>query len=519
MSSPSTVPPPSLSPVVTQQAVAASPISEIPIDILLAIFETLVLAWDAVQIMPILLSRVCTRWRDCVVNSPTLWSTIRTYEVLDLTTVSFDHEIKRVKTFLMRSKGCLLTIDIAIYSYLRHEGEENAYADSLPEFHARLHELSQALRIHAHRIKSLMLVVDEYQSTASILSSLKDVAMPMLAHWDVLSIYDQSWGVDDEDLEDEEVHAHSVLLHPSNEHCVSLYPNLRSVSLHAVPHHWSRFSPSNLVMLEIKMIPLKWRPSAPALMRILRANAHSLERLMLSVALPPDAYDAEVIPLPNLELIEFGFTHTSEVISLINAIEVPNLRVLMICDSRREYLHPTDRWKDSDFDAGITDLFAVIASRFPLSQLTEMKLRHIALCPMPSPTPELLTDRMDIAIDFFCRLENLNFLAIYDSDFVTLDALNRVKRRVQAHPPKFPVPKLTFLQITDTRYKILQHFLWQRLGGSKVYKPLDSLVITMPSHWYQTSKWDTMNTKRLAQEVFPLISWLSPDEEQQLAAT
>ena len=500
---------------------AASPISDIPLDILLAIFETLVLAWDAAQAMPILLARVCTRWRDCVVNSPTLWSTIRTYEVLDLMTVSLDHEIKRVKAFLVRSKDCPLIIDIAIYSYLRHEGEDNEYADNLPDLHARLQDLSQALGKHAHRIKHLTLVVDEYQCSASILSGLKGVAMPMLAHWDVLNVYDESWTYDEQDLEDEAVHAHPVLLHPremSTDQPVSLYPNLQSVSLHAIRHDWPLFSPNNLTFLEIKMLPDKWRPSALALADILRTNAHSLERLMLSMALPTTPYDDEVITLQNLELIELGYTHTSEAISFINAIEAPNLQSLILCDSRREYLHPIDRWNDPAFDAGITDLFPVIVGRLPLSQLTDMTLRHIALCLTRSPSAEILNNRMEMAIDFFCRLENLNFLAVSGSDFVTLAALNHIQIRDEDQLPKFPVPKLAFLQITDTRYKILQHFLLQRLGGPKDYKPLGSLTITMPSNWYETSSWATMNTTRLAEEVFPLISRLSDDEERQLAA-
>ncbi|KAG6896230.1 hypothetical protein C0992_009625 [Termitomyces sp. T32_za158] len=497
-----------------------SPISEIPTDVLFAIFETVIMAWDAVHMMPAILCRVCTRWRDCVGKSPTLWSTIRAYEVLDLTTVLLEHEIRRVKTFLRRSQECPLTIDIAIYSYIRHEGDDNAWADSLLIFHDKLQELSQALGQHAHRIKSLTLVIDEYQSTTSILSGLTNVAMPMLTHWDVRNIYDQSWDLD-EDLEDEEVNAHSVLLHPPEtpeERWMTMCPNLQFVSLHAVPHHWPRFSPTNLVTLEIRMIQEKWRPSASALERILRTNAHSLERLMLSVALPPSISLGEPIALPNLEWIELGFTHTAEVVTLINAIEVPSLRVLILCDSRREHL-PINLRDNRAFDDGIANLFAVLVSRFPLHQLTDMTLRHIALCPMPCASAEVLSQCMEIAIDFFCRLVNLNFLAISNSDVVTLDALNRVQIRVESQRPKFPVPKLSFLQITDTGYKILQFFLRQRLSDTKVYKPLKALVITMPNSWYQMSKWDTLNVKRLAQEVFPLVSRLTSDAERQLAAT
>lgn len=507
--------------LLVRRPTTASPISEIPVDVLLEIFETLILAWDAVQIMPVLLCSVCTRWRDCVRNSPTLWSTIRTYEVLDLTTVILEHEIKRVKMFLRRSQGCPLTIDIAIYSYLRHEGEDNAWADSLPDFHDKLKELSQALGKHAHRIKSLTLVIDEYQSTTSILSGLKEVSMPMLTHWDVRNLYDENWSFDDENLEDEEVNAHSVLLHPlgtSEEQRMAMYPNLKFVSLHAVPLHWSRFSLNNLVTLEIRMIPEKWRPSASTFGRILRANAHSLERLVLSVALPTGIYLGEPIALPNLEWIELGFTHTAEIIPFINTIEVPILRVLILCDSRREYL-PIGLSNDPAFDNGITDLFAVLVSRFPLRQLTDMTLRHIALCPVPSPSAEVFSSRMDIAIDFLRRLENLNFLTVSNSDVITLEALNRLQVRVEAQQPKHPLPKLTFLQITDTGYKILQDFLQQRLNGPNVYNALVALVITMPNSWYLASRWDTFNTKRLAQEVFPLVSRLSDDAEQQLAVT
>ncbi|KAG6890518.1 hypothetical protein C0995_007717 [Termitomyces sp. Mi166 len=493
--------------------------SNIPTDILLAIFETLTLSWDAVQNIPILLSSVCMRWHDCVVNSPILWSTIRLFGFLDLTTFFFDHEIKRINVFLRRSQDCPLTIDLALYSYLRHEGEDNVYADHLPDFHAKLQDLSHTLGQHAHRIKRLMLVIDEYKSTISILSGLKNVPMPMLTHWDVRNVYDESWNLE-EDLEDEEVDADSGLLHSretSEERWMYLYPNLRSVSLHAIPHHWSRFSPSNLVILEIKMVPAKWRPSASTLARILRTNAHSLEKLMLSVALPSGTYLGEVITLPNLESIELGFTHTSEVIPFINAIKVPNLRVLILSDNRRQDLHPTDRQNDPDFDPGITDLFAVIASRFPLHQLTGITLRHIALCPTPSPSAEVLSNRMDIAVDFFCRLENLNYLTVSDSDLVTLDALNRVQMHVDPQRPKSSVPNLTFLQIMETGYKILQGFLLQRLSSSKVYKTLDTLVITMPNSWYQASKWDTLNTKKLAQEVLPLVSRHSVDAEQLAA--
>ncbi|KAG6884854.1 hypothetical protein C0993_007788 [Termitomyces sp. T159_Od127] len=496
-----------------------SPITDIPVDILLAIFKTLVL--DAVEILPQILCRVCTRWRDCVENSPTLWSTIRAYEVLDLTTVVIEREIKRIKTFLTRSQNCPLTLDIAVFSYLRYERsrQQEAWANSLPDFHGKLRELSQAFGEHAHRIKSLTLVIDDYRSTTNILSGLKDVAMPMLTRWDVTNMFDESWSLDEEDLEDEEVDAHSVLLHPLEtpmEERMAMYPKLQFVSLHAVPQHWSQFSPTNLVTLEIRMVPEKWRPSAFAFECILRTNAHSLERLTLSVSLPSGIYTGEPVTLPNLKWIELGFIHTAEVINFIDAIEVPNLRVLSLCDSRREYLHIDLLSNDPATDTGITDLFAVLVSRFPLRQLTDVTLRHIVLCPMPAPSAEFFSSRMDIAIDFFCRLENLNFLAISNSDIVTLDALNRVQVRVESQRPKFPAPKLSHLQIMHTGHRILQYFLQQRLSSPKVYK---SLVIYMPRIWYDTFKWNTSNLKKLAQEVSLFITWLGHDAVQQLALT
>ncbi|KAG6917269.1 hypothetical protein DXG01_003217 [Tephrocybe rancida] len=505
---------------------APSPLSLLPIDLLLAIFESASLSWDASASILITLSRVCSRWRDCIMKTPTLWATIRVVEIMDTTLSSIERETKRVKAFLKMSRACALVLDFAIYTYFRHEGEENGYADNLPAFLAEVGEISKVIGQHASRIRSLTLLVDEYSTNGSILSGLVGVPMPILERWDVRNTYDEVFGNEDDDIEDEEEDAHSVLLHPlatvPSKQPSSLYPSLQVLSLNSVPLHWSRYAPSALVTLEITMLPDVWRLSASAIGHILQRNAHSLETLTLLGALSSNSSKLQTVVLPNLAFMELGFYHTSELTPFLNGIDVPKLKTFILYDSRRQELHPSDRSEDSMFDAGIVDLFSVIARRLPVAKIWDLTLRHIAFCP-PNTFPSLDVSRYiarggEAALEFFYSLESLKFLLLCGPDQATLDGLNRAKT-FRVSRPRLPTPRMTILHIADTGFHMLKSFLWSRLAYPDAHNKLVALVISMPFSWYHMTQWQTVDTSSLAKEVVSFATKVSSEVEKELMIT
>lgn len=497
-----------------------SPISQLPTDPLLAAFQTAVFASDAYTLLPITLSQVCSRWRDLAINTPTLWRNIVAVNELEASTASVEKTLKRVQAFLTLSRECHLSIEITFLSWSIHQGEsgdENPCVVNLPLFRQRISEISTAIGQHVHRIANFKLTVDEYETTAIVMRGLGSMSMPILKTWYVHNAYEeQAFSHPENEPEyEEEVHAHSLLLRPDTnaDDDSSLYPKLRHVCIRSTPLHWRRFSPRNLVSLELGMLQTTSRPFSAILHKILSANAHSLERLCLHAALRGDEW-AETCALPNLEWLELGFIDSSEPVAFLNAIEAPKLKRLAICDLMRLNYCPCFGLGDA-FDPNIADLFKVVMRRLPLHNLWYLALTHIALCP-PHQHPvqpshvEVYVQALTFALKFFCELTALTDLALSGPDHATMDALNHIlPRSMERHgttQPRLPTPQLCNLSVADAPSLVLRHFINQRVENQRTFRPLDGLALSMPKEWFATVSRDCVKWSSLAHKILPHVS-------------
>ncbi|GLB36874.1 hypothetical protein LshimejAT787_0311610 [Lyophyllum shimeji] len=501
--------------------VATSPISQLPIDPLLAIFHTAVLAFDASALLPITLSHVCARWRDLALSTSTLWRNIVVMNKLETSSSSIEKTLKRVQAFLNLSRECTLSIDMTFDSWSLHEGEtdpENPYVINLPFFRARIGDISRTIAQYAHRIRNFKLTVDEFESTAAVMRGLGPVQMPVLETWHVRNTYeDHAFNHPGNEPEyEEEVHAHSLLLRPdANTNDDSFpYPKLRRVNLRSTPLHWGRFSPRNLVSLELGMLQVASRPSSPDLHKILLASAHSLVRVALYAALKGDDWIG-TCALPKLELLELGFTNTSEVIPFLSALQAPNLRRLAICDLMRQN-HCACLGLGEAFDPNIAQFFNVMMQRLPLENLRYLALSHIALCPPPSGIPapashiEMYTAALTFALKFFCQLTAVAELVLSGPDRATMEALNHVlPSNMERHgttAPRYPTPRLRNLVVADAPFLVLHHFVKERVTNRKMFRPFDGFIVSMPRSWYELVEWVLLDVSVLARNVSPRIS-------------
>ncbi|KAG6864042.1 hypothetical protein C0991_000705 [Blastosporella zonata] len=473
-------------------------------------------------------AKTCRYWHTCIMNHGAFWSTICVIETLETSTASIERNIERTKTCLQRSKLCPLTIYISIQSHNQHAGEENGFSDNISAFRSQLKELSKALRPYADRIVSFDLIVDEYHSTACILCALVGVPMPLLNKWVAVNTFEEMFALEDTDPEDEELFSHPIFAQSDTKLVSeeSLHPELRVVSLNSIPLSWSQFSLRKLTTLEITMLPDAWRPSAFTLGEILRTSADSLESITLLAALSSEkSCIRQTIMMPRLHSMVLGFVNTSELIPFLNGIEVPNLKMLVLNDIRRRILHPTDRFIDNGFDHGIVNLFNVMIRRFPIGQLQNLILRHIAFCPSRRtlgnlPTSEILAHLAagaETAAKFFCSLESLQLLTLCGPDQVTLEALNGVQVFNDGTLPKFLTPRMTDLSLFEIGFYMLATFLWTRLNSQRAFIALTTFTIAVPNDWFLKFPWWSMVvTSDVAKTIVCRTSNLPAELEAQL---
>ncbi|KAF8060703.1 hypothetical protein FPV67DRAFT_303233 [Lyophyllum atratum] len=505
---------------VSASQVAPSPISQLPADSLLVVFQLGVSAPDASPLLPITLSQVSARWRDIVMNTPTLWTRIGIFHNLEATTISLQKTLKRVEAFLSLSRECPLSVYINLNTWYFHEGEsedsENPFAMNVPAFCTSVADISRAIGHHSHRIKSFCLHVDEYDMTATVLGALGRVPMPLLENWTVHNKYeDQTFNDPDYLPEDDvEVNAHSILVHPDDMvDEETFYPNLQVVTLLSTPLQWTRFSPRNLVHLNIRMIQTALRPSSEALHRILLASSHSLQTLALCGALKGDCW-VEICTMTKLESLELGFVLASEIIPFLKVVQAPNLKRFALCDIQRLKLCPHER-REREFDGDIAELFDVVLRRLPLNQVQKLSLLHIALCPphgYPVPTSyvDVYLQARTFACKFFCQMTGLSSLHLVAPDHVTLDALNyalpsNVERHGTTHP-RVPAPRLNLLCVDNPISSVIRQFLAARLKNPKAFVPLVAFTLVMPRAWYMQVNWKCVDFSPLARQVHALVT-------------
>ncbi|KAG6824086.1 hypothetical protein H0H92_008038, partial [Tricholoma furcatifolium] len=299
----------------------------------------------------------------CTFDLGSLAPTITIEETLSIDTSKLDwqQEVARVKVDLESSKHCLLSINLKFWSFTVHKGNPNEFEPFISNFRNALIDIAKEIAQHAHRIQHFQLVVDEGATTLCIVAPFFARLMHRLLTWNVQKRLESGWASVSNNWNFDEPSAHSALIQRSGLD-FSLYPNLLSVVFRAVPVDWALFMPKNLVSLDISLLSTVFGLSLHDLHRILKANAHSLKNLTLSVALYGKTGFHGGIFLSQLKTLNLGFIHTNELHTFLQALHVPNLEEFGLCDSRFESSH--DQWGCYPWDAGIGHLLITPSCRF-----------------------------------------------------------------------------------------------------------------------------------------------------------
>ena len=112
---------------------------------------------------PTVVSHVCSRWRNCALATPNLWTRILWEEEM-----SFD----KATTWIARSKAALLEIDLLF-------SKENATTDGVSK------QITEALSIllpHLHRWYGIDIQFETYASLFQVLKALEGKEAPELRH-------------------------------------------------------------------------------------------------------------------------------------------------------------------------------------------------------------------------------------------------------------------------------------------------------------------------------------------------
>jgi hypothetical protein len=277
-----------------------------------------------------------------------------------------------------------------------------------------------------------------------------------------------------------------------------LYPKLQCTVLTAIPMDWGRFCPKMLNTLEISFLPLEARPSGKTLRHILLANEHSLESLTIHGAGPVEDIPAPFV-MSNLRHLDLGYAYPIELMDFVRCLRVPNLVTLRISYLRCSVSSVTARHRIM-YDHSAIYLFEVIIQEFPLSQVSELELRHIAFMPELDNIymwPELQTvfdlEGLPIpvtALHFFSKLTMLRSLSIVDPDPGTTYALNYIPPLTithdqydEAQPNHRVVPALDCLHLADFNIPLVCHFLKIRRRYHTSFCRLSLLRFSIPVTW------------------------------------
>jgi hypothetical protein len=352
---------------------------------------------------------------------------------------------------------------------------------------------------HVWRFASFKLLSDELSNIIDVQTCFPQVQMPLLENW----VVDMHGEDESEEMENTpktnmlaEFSALSIPFRPRGadpEMCTIMFPRLRIAAFVAVPMDWKHFAPTNLQSLEISYLPKPAQcPSGEILCQILLANAHSLTTLKLHGAVP-QSRAKEPYVMPNLEQLDLGYVHASELIPFVEDARLPNLECLAI-----DNLFPL-----YEVEHDHTSLFQALMVYLPLHRLRSLELRDISFIPDNSDDEpmqyiiELLPDPGNlllpaVAFEFLCKLSSLKVLTLIRPDAAILNTLNYVPIGVmdgRSSPTNVPVPSLDILRldysrrIEDAEKELERAFLSTRFARRKFLLPINQIIFTKSEGW------------------------------------
>lgn len=252
--------------------------------------------------LPLLASWTCSRWRDIVLHTPTLWSTVRPCE--------YGAGLSEV---LLRSRGC--SIDFVL----------DPISSQSITFPRDISALLAILRPHLLRVRSLNLVLSNHDCVETALAELSGV-VPSLQSLELGLPYDPCSGMQ----------TFSSMLAPDISSSIGTIgfgsaEKLRVLKLRAINFPWYEGAFSHLTTLWMASMCTEetmiiWEQLASALLR----NSSTLEELVLDQCEFHDEGESlsSIITLPKLKYLYLRLSEPTLIAKLLLHVSMPNLETL-----------------------------------------------------------------------------------------------------------------------------------------------------------------------------------------------
>ncbi|KAF5375865.1 hypothetical protein D9615_008185 [Tricholomella constricta] len=459
-------------------------ISKLNFDVLYEIFLTAIFFDEAAVDMPLILSQVSPAWRHTVRQNRRLWSRIIVDEEPHASRKHFLTTIKRVKHFLVRSKGLPVDVRITFRDFslhdsgLRRGNRTLQKAAAINQFGQHIQCLSGVLAPHIWRLQSFKLHAANFETVHDLQLAWPCVALDKLETWEVVL----------QDTVPMNSFRFTGLPIPfrndKDDRAGDFYPRLTTVKLSGSPLAFSRFSPQHLKSLTLCFLPEGSLPSLQELSRILVANAQTLEHLSLDFA-PNSSSHCEVVALPRLLCLSLEYRHPSDLLPLVKALRLPSIISLSITGHEHAQLFP-ETWISTSCTF---QLLQTLVNQFPLSQLEKLSLIHFRILPVWCSDDIINENHIPgashlsvIPVRFFASLSQLTSLTLVYPTSTPLDCITYLPREANGTSPVHLLPKLQDLALIDFNLHIVRDFL-AALRLCPLRLPLKRIALRMPDAW------------------------------------
>ncbi|GLB34581.1 hypothetical protein LshimejAT787_0201460 [Lyophyllum shimeji] len=484
-------------------------IATLHVDELYYIFQMSVFTPGASFNVPIILSRVCSRWRSIVRQAPLLWTSVGNHEYIENPGRTAKH-LRRLEHYLRHSGQSPLDVSIVLKTshppYSLYD-EQHPFTQYAYLFKVLMKTLSVILAPHLGRVRRFSLSADELSSVLDVQSGFRHCPMPLLESWETM-VESEEMGVLDT-LEGRELgETLEVLSVPLRPRDVStspaiFYPRLTTLTLCGTPLAFGRFAPTNLRELSLGSLPEAHRPDLPTLREMLLANQHSLEKLSLCLA-EPTGESAPPFILPHLVSLKLGFFEPKDVLPLVTAMRVPQLTCLCLLDQQRGMTFPVDL-------TGVYEDTSLLLSHIQFAPDLYDEARHIEDVPNIKGL-----DIRTLPFQFFMAMERLETLSLAYPAATPLNCLNYLPIAGNNTVPKRPLPGLRHLNILLFSLPLVQSFIKTREESKETFDRLESISFTMPCEWQGDGIGAGLGGWLLCRRRHVNYSAVDPDTEQAL---
>ncbi|KAK0197769.1 hypothetical protein F5146DRAFT_57278 [Armillaria mellea] len=441
----------------------SSPIYRLPPELLVEIFlhaiKFMPKSKDALLVrpnsLPLVISQVCSIWRDVAVECRSLWTRIAIYRCVafpverelrigdPISDVRLDFPLTQL--FLERSGEHPIDVEIGIE---QPPLPQNWWACD------HVCQLSDLLLPHVGRLRSLMVNHHSWECHRTLWERIFSASMPILED---LQFYHLSPVFS------------TVLALPNAQLC----PSLKNMII-SIPCRWQGFRHSNLTSLSFAMLPLRYCPTVQELVEILRFSKDTLDKVEILGTFTERGSEGSTSPddrltLPNVRMLRLGFYDARDVQKFLSCVAFPALKALVMIN-----MHGDNAWgimRDA-YARFMSALFNAMIHLLPLGQITFLVLRYVEFreerLPVWASVEHSYVEKEDLPVPlkFMASLTSLRHLFLISPDNVTLTSMNypipftchsETKDSISRLP--LVLPNLSVLRITALSPEKYSHVL------------------------------------------------------------